>query len=267
MSEKFDPYHEWLGITASEQPPHHYRLLGIAAFEESPTVIENAADRQMAHLRTFQTGKHSAESQRLLNEIAAARICLLNPAKKAAYDQQLRDALQAQQPKTADQAGVPAAFEFLDQEKPSRKTSPAKVASKPRTGIYLAAAAVAVMVLIAVLWVVFSSGGGPGSANLARQTQPPEPVTPKAIEPVKPPPPPGPAPVVARPSPPGEPKPAPVVEGPPAKPKPGGAIAKNVAARRAEAGVRESAREARRAGRPDGRQAARARRGGHRQGP
>ncbi len=83
MSEKFDPYHQWLGIPASEQPPHHYRLLGIPAFEESPTVIENAADQRMAHLRTFQTGKHAAESQRLLNEVAAARVCLLNAEKKS----------------------------------------------------------------------------------------------------------------------------------------------------------------------------------------
>lgn len=81
MSEKFDPYHEWLGIPASEQPPHHYRLLGIPVFEESPTVVENAADQRMAHLRTFQTGRHGAESQRLLNEVAAARICLLNLQK------------------------------------------------------------------------------------------------------------------------------------------------------------------------------------------
>ena len=187
MSEKFDPYHEWLGIPASEQPPHHYRLLAIPVFEESPTVIEHAADRQMAHLRTFQTGKHSAESQRLLNEVAAARVCLLHPAKRAAYDQQLRDTLQAQQPKTADQPGVPAAFEFLDQEKPSRKTAPVKQASKPRAGIYLAAAAGAAMVLIAVVWAAFfSGGGGSGAANLARQPATPEPVTPKVIEPVKP---------------------------------------------------------------------------------
>ncbi len=225
MSEEFDPYHEWLGITASEQPPHHYRLLGIAAFEESPTVIENAADQRMAHLRTFQTGRHGGESQRLLNEVAAARICLLNSAKKAAYDQQLRDTLQARQPKTADEARVPAAFEFLDQEKPSRTRAPAKVASKPRTGIYLAAAAGAALVLIAVVWAVFfSGGGGPGAANLARQTQPPEPVTPKAVEPAKPPPPPAPA--VARTPPPGESKPAPVVEAPPAKPEPAGVIVK-----------------------------------------
>ncbi len=215
MSEEFDAYHEWLGIPVSEQPPHYYRLLAIAAFEESPTVIENAADQRMAHLRTFQTGKHSAQSQRLLNEIAAVRICLLNPQKKAVYDQQLRDTLQAQQPKTAVQAGVPAAFEFLDQGTSSRKTAPVKRASKPRTGIYLAAAAVAALTLIAVVWAVFfSGGGGPGAANLARQTGMPEPVTPKVIEPVKPPPPPPPAPAVARTSPPGPSKPASVMETP-----------------------------------------------------
>jgi hypothetical protein len=27
MPEKFDPYHHWLGITPSEQPPHYCRLL------------------------------------------------------------------------------------------------------------------------------------------------------------------------------------------------------------------------------------------------
>ncbi len=94
MPGKFDPYHEWLGIPVSEQPPNHYRLLAIPAFEESATVIENAADQRMAHLRTFQTGKRAAASQRLLNELAAARICLLNPQKKAAYDQWLRQHLQ-----------------------------------------------------------------------------------------------------------------------------------------------------------------------------
>jgi len=82
MSEEFDPYHEWLGIPASEQPPHHYRLLAIQLFEENPTVIENAADQRMAHLRTFQAGKHAAHSQLLLNEVATAKLCLLNPEKK-----------------------------------------------------------------------------------------------------------------------------------------------------------------------------------------
>lgn len=95
MADVFDPYYEWLGITPSDQPPHHYRLLGIGLFEENAGVIANAADRQMGHLHGFAAGKHSQLSQRLLNEVAAARVCLLNPEKKAAYDGQLRQELAA----------------------------------------------------------------------------------------------------------------------------------------------------------------------------
>src|SRR5690242_20557156 len=90
VPEEFDPYRKWLGIPSSEQPPNHYRLLGIGLFEDDADTIASAADRQMAHLRTFQTGPHSALSQKLLNELAAARVALLNDAKKAAYDEQLR---------------------------------------------------------------------------------------------------------------------------------------------------------------------------------
>ena len=74
MSEKFDPYHEWLGIPPDEQPPHYYRLLGIRPLETSSAAIDNAANQRMGHLRTFQAGQHVAESQRLLNEVAAARV-------------------------------------------------------------------------------------------------------------------------------------------------------------------------------------------------
>ena len=90
MSEPFDPYLHWLGIRDLNRPPNHYRLLGVDLFENDGDVLANAADRQMAHVRTFQTGKHSAESQRLLNELATAKVCLLNAAKKAEYDAALR---------------------------------------------------------------------------------------------------------------------------------------------------------------------------------
>ncbi len=98
MEQVFDPYHVWLGIPPQEQPPNHYRLLGIALYESSADVIATAADRQMGHLRTFQSGKHSVLSQRLLNEVAAAKVCLLSPVKKAAYDEQLREHLQPSPP-------------------------------------------------------------------------------------------------------------------------------------------------------------------------
>lgn len=94
-SRAFDPYHVWLGIPPHEQPPNHYRLLGIVPFEDHADVIESAADRQMGHLRNYQSGKHSAFSQKLLNQVATAKVCLLNAAKKAVYDEQLRQTLAA----------------------------------------------------------------------------------------------------------------------------------------------------------------------------
>jgi formylglycine-generating enzyme required for sulfatase activity len=92
-SEKFDPYHKWLGIRPAEQPPNHYRLLGIGLFESDPDVITNAADRQMAHVRSFQSGQYVEETQTLLNELAAARVCLLDRQEKAAYDALLMETL------------------------------------------------------------------------------------------------------------------------------------------------------------------------------
>ncbi len=90
MPDDFDPYYVWLGIGAEEQPANHYRLLGIRPFEPNADVIDNAADRQTAHLRTLQSGQQGKHTQRLLNEVAAARLCLLKPESKAAYDQKLR---------------------------------------------------------------------------------------------------------------------------------------------------------------------------------
>ena len=89
----FDPYHKWLGIPPKEQPPHHYRLLGVELFETDADVIDAAANRQMAYLQSCATGPHMALSQKLLNEMAAARLCLLDPKKKATYDAQLREKL------------------------------------------------------------------------------------------------------------------------------------------------------------------------------
>jgi hypothetical protein len=90
MSDTFNGYHVWLGISPHEQPPNHYRLLGIDVFETDLDVIDHAADRQMAHVRTFQSGRNATLSQQILNELSGARLCLLSPEKKTAYDEQLR---------------------------------------------------------------------------------------------------------------------------------------------------------------------------------
>ena len=93
MADAFDPYRKWLGIPPEEQPPHHYRLLAISAFESDPDVISNAADGRMSQIKTYQAGPHAKTSQQILNHIAAAKVCLLDPQKKAAYDRQLREKL------------------------------------------------------------------------------------------------------------------------------------------------------------------------------
>jgi len=99
MSDTFDPYRKWLGIPPAEQPPNHYRLLGVVLFEDDADTIENAADRQMSHVRNYQSGKYSDQSQKILNELSTAKRCLLNAARKNAYDLSLRtSASQNEQP-------------------------------------------------------------------------------------------------------------------------------------------------------------------------
>ena len=90
MAESFDPYHQWLGIPSRDQPANYYRLLSINPLEDDVSVIDEAADRQMAHVRTHQQGRYAASAQKLLNEISAARVCLLEADRKSAYDEKLR---------------------------------------------------------------------------------------------------------------------------------------------------------------------------------
>src|SRR5262245_52553779 len=71
MSLTFNPYHKWLGIPLEDQPPNHYRLLGITLFEADNDVIEAAAERQIAHVQRFKSGEHAALARDLLNELSA----------------------------------------------------------------------------------------------------------------------------------------------------------------------------------------------------
>lgn len=98
MSAPFDPYLQWLGIRDPQRPPNYYRLLGIELFESDFGTISQAAERQMAQVRTFQYGPHGADAQRILNEIAAAKACLLHPLKKGSYDAWLRGEVHNQAP-------------------------------------------------------------------------------------------------------------------------------------------------------------------------
>ncbi|MDG2409345.1 MAG: hypothetical protein P8M53_10090, partial [Pirellulales bacterium] len=64
-----DPYYEWLGIAAEEQPPNHYRLLGINLFESNPQVIESAVNQRMSYLQQLSgDSQHVDDAQRIMGE-------------------------------------------------------------------------------------------------------------------------------------------------------------------------------------------------------
>ncbi len=169
----FDPYHQWLGIQLKDQPPNHYRLLGIEAFEDDPTVIGNAADQRMAHLRNFQSGKHSRDSQRLLNEVAAAKVCLLNSEQKAEYDRELRLKMQAGAVRTGRTGAVAAAPPSLLPQSGSKKgvssvrssnTNKEKLNRAVLAGFAIAAA---VLLVITGAYLAVTSGPNPSEDQQA----------------------------------------------------------------------------------------------------
>lgn len=125
MTTDFDPYQQWLGIGPHERPPSHYRLLGLQPFESDPGVIQAAADQRMIYVRTFQTGPKSVYTQQLLNELAGAKLCLLDPTARASYDAGL-ERLEA-----AAQATAPAAGQEQPAAAPDAAASVAHPASAP----------------------------------------------------------------------------------------------------------------------------------------
>jgi len=183
MSDSLDPYYQWLGIPPGEQPPSAYRLLGLRSLESDPEVIQNAADRQMLHLRTYQLGQHVALAERLLNEVAAARLTLLNPEKKAEYDRRLSEELQprpamptATWPALGETAllGVPRATSAAPLA-PVRRRRFRPAARRLVSTVVVVALFVAALGLLGHAFSSLLSGGG--------SSPPPEP---QAVSPVEP---------------------------------------------------------------------------------
>ena len=187
MSVDFDPLYKWLGIPPSEQPPNCYRLLGLEAFEDDLDVIENAADRQVAFLRGFQSGPHAAIAEEVINQVRVARSWLLQPERKAQYDAWLREKLRATSspPLPANEPTPP--FPPVSVSTPAQEISPnleeilgdlesyVLPAHKSRRGlrqqkigvaIYVGAAVFAMAALAVVVWMVHQSWSPEGTLEV-----------------------------------------------------------------------------------------------------
>ena len=86
----FDPYLEWLGIPPERRPPTYYELLGLTTYESDPEKIEQAALRRIGKVRQYQVGPRSDYSQEILTKLARARLVLIDPDRRADYDDALR---------------------------------------------------------------------------------------------------------------------------------------------------------------------------------
>jgi len=200
MTETFDPYYRWLGIPLKEQPPHHYRLLGIELFESDRHVIDSVASRHVSYLQDITDGPHVKEAQQLLNELSAARRCLLEPQRKAAYDAELEAKLAAQSkpPKAASpprrqriekpspappppkmSQAAPAAgpasqrkprVAAKDASKRQERPGPAAERRNKRPMYLIAGGAAAGLVVLLVVVGMLQSGGGGGETK-TRQTK------------------------------------------------------------------------------------------------
>jgi hypothetical protein len=127
----FDPLHKWLGIPPGEQPPHHYRLLGIEPFEGDAEVIDVAADKQLAFLHDLTNGERAEIAERLSNQVSAARICLLNEKKKRAYDEVLRGQLE-RSAEAVSRSSVGPAYDVSQPRQSDRDSSAAVQVGKRR---------------------------------------------------------------------------------------------------------------------------------------
>jgi len=96
----------------------------------------------MAHLRSLQTGQHAEMSQKLLNQISTAKLCLLKADKRAEYDTALRARYAAQQAAQSAPAGSEAAapaagaLDFIDQQPAGDDESDPLGLNSPSGGSY-----------------------------------------------------------------------------------------------------------------------------------
>ncbi len=123
MSE--DLYTRWLGVPAGDRPPDHYALLGVECLCDDLDAIESAARRRMEKLDEYALHPDPRKRQavqRMMNEVARARVCLVSPWRKRSYDIELAERLGLEPPVSA----LPEVEAVLVEAEPQRRADPAE---------------------------------------------------------------------------------------------------------------------------------------------
>jgi len=91
-----DFYTKWLDVPPGPRPPDYYTLLGIELFCDDLDAIEQATRRQLTRLDSvaLHPDRKTREAvQNMMNEVARARVDLVNPNRRPDYDRQLAQQL------------------------------------------------------------------------------------------------------------------------------------------------------------------------------
>ena len=89
MSNRFDPYFEWLQVHSSSLRPTHYELLSVSSTESDATVIKAAAITQIKKLQALNPGSRSDLRDSIEKEVRRSFQVLTNAKARSDYDREL----------------------------------------------------------------------------------------------------------------------------------------------------------------------------------
>jgi pSer/pThr/pTyr-binding forkhead associated (FHA) protein len=91
-----DAYVRFLDLPPGPRPPHHYALLELEIFCSQPERIENAVQKLFRRIKPYEDApdrKTREAIQDIMNQIATARVVLMDGQSKDAYDRELAERL------------------------------------------------------------------------------------------------------------------------------------------------------------------------------
>ncbi|PQO25114.1 hypothetical protein C5Y96_26820 [Blastopirellula marina] len=196
MTQATNPYQMWLGLNVTGRPDC-YTLLGLPVYEADTGKIMVAAQNAMSRASIPMAPADEPLRHTLLSEIQLAQNCLLDPAQKQAYDQQLQAYFSGQiapaavaQPATAApaQAAAPTAPAAnpssdssgdisLKAKKTSAATSAKSRAKNSAFGMYMGG--VAILLLAAVAGGAYFVFTEPADEPIAQADPQPETTSPE----------------------------------------------------------------------------------------